>query len=144
MGMILSMYNPLLLSLSSSNTHQEFILFSSFFIVQEYEQFYNTIVNSLHLKVFDREICEVLLDQQYFNGTFVTQVIFDFLTEVSILSCDVLFECLLRKESEIIFELNVCIVLESILLRKQKMSSKTYQRNSILHRSMKIVTEDSF
>ena len=35
---------------------------------KDFRDFYDNIVNNLHKKIFDKTICEVLLNQEYFNG----------------------------------------------------------------------------
>jgi len=37
-------------------------------IIKEFEEFENNVLSNLHRAVFDKPICEVLLDQKYFNG----------------------------------------------------------------------------
>jgi len=37
-------------------------------IIKKFEEFENNVLSNLHRAVFDKPICEVLLDQKYFNG----------------------------------------------------------------------------
>ena len=36
--------------------------------MDEFDQFQKNILNNIHRKLFDKPICEVLLNQEYFNG----------------------------------------------------------------------------
>lgn len=37
-------------------------------LTKDFDKFRTNVLSNLHLKVFDKPICEVLLDQKYFNG----------------------------------------------------------------------------